>query len=175
MSFNPHTHAGCDATMLIPSPQDRVSIHTPTQGVTLISLTSLAILKFQSTHPRRVWQQNTRSVCYCQCFNPHTHAGCDVGRLRHISSIKSFQSTHPRRVWPWSGQTIHGDYGFQSTHPRRVWPSAFPLNSRYSGFNPHTHAGCDIDLHDALLSAIEFQSTHPRRVWPQCLSVKQQI
>ena len=34
----------------------QVSIHTPTQGVTDTALASFAQAKFQSTHPRRVWQ-----------------------------------------------------------------------------------------------------------------------
>ena len=33
-----------------------------------------------------------------------------------------------------------------------------------SGFNPHTHAGCDAVKEDVLNYINEFQSTHPRRV-----------
>ena len=34
-----------------------------------------------------------------QCFNPHTHEGCDW-LIHQISVLSSrFQSTHPRRVW----------------------------------------------------------------------------
>ena len=33
--------------------------------------------QFQSTHPRRVWHQPPAHGNPLQCFNPHTHAGCD--------------------------------------------------------------------------------------------------
>ena len=55
VSFNPHTHAGCDSNILYIVCSDFVSIHTPTQGVTPPFL---------------------KPVLPC-CFNPHTHAGCD--------------------------------------------------------------------------------------------------
>ncbi len=77
MSFNPHTHAGCDkdstynfeqafdvsihtptqgVTKLDISnvPTENVSIHTPTQGVTKAVEVLSSVLEFQSTHPRRV-------------------------------------------------------------------------------------------------------------------------
>ena len=76
--FNPHTHAGCDLIEVIQPRPLCVSIHTPTQGVTLMLLLSVMwylsvsihtptqgvttisalfegiINLFQSTHPRRV-------------------------------------------------------------------------------------------------------------------------
>ena len=76
----------------------KVSIHTPTQGVTTLSIKSKTTGMFQSTHPRRVWHFQTRFFWRLpvsihtptqgvtkwnfrrwsvQCFNPHTHAGCD--------------------------------------------------------------------------------------------------
>ena len=54
--FNPHTHAGCDTRTLDKIQHVQVSIHTPTQGVTLSFVISPPV--------------NAR-------FNPHTHAGCD--------------------------------------------------------------------------------------------------
>ena len=57
VSFNPHTHEGCDAK-LRPVTQDfSVSIHTPTKGVTHITV---------------------RKVKGIASFNPHTHEGCDL-------------------------------------------------------------------------------------------------
>ena len=123
----------------------KVSIHTPTKGVTKLSYKfALDTYQFQSTHPRRVW---------------HTAHG-------DSSVLPEFQSTHPRRVW----QNLEDDklfaYEFQSTHPRRVWLTASPLYFRNNlvsihtptkgvtlnsarfqewplRFNPHTHEGCD--------------------------------
>ena len=145
MSFNPHTHAGCDLC----------NVNFQVYAV-----------QFQSTHPRRVWHLPVMLLALLHSFNPHTHAGCDL--RKHLfqklgtyvsihtptqgvtasnntgkAAITKFQSTHPRRVWltsagAWSYQSM-----FQSTHPRRVWhPSRErPLDSL--SFNPHTHAGCD--------------------------------
>ena len=102
------------------------------------------IHRFQSTHPRRVW-------LYLIIQSIH---------------IVLFQSTHPRRVWPlfapnWDVPnyvSIHTPtqgvtYArnilkyckmFQSTHPRRVWQKALSVWCSQNGFNPHTHAGCDL-------------------------------
>ena len=54
MSFNPHTHAGCDNQSNNVFVYSSVSIHTPTQGVTSSNTGKAAITQFQSTHPRRV-------------------------------------------------------------------------------------------------------------------------
>ena len=78
-SFNPHTHEGCDIQRKYRKALKRefqsthprrvwlahesgelrytkVSIHTPTKGVTLLLCEFKSIREFQSTHPRRVWQ-----------------------------------------------------------------------------------------------------------------------
>ena len=54
-----------------------VSIHTPTQGVTAATIFCSEFNKFQSTHPRRVWLIYHFLHFRTECFNPHTHAGCD--------------------------------------------------------------------------------------------------
>ena len=79
--FNPHTHAGCDSTKAPPKPSIKVSIHTPTQGVTPLIRLLILVSKFQSTHPRRVWLTVDWVGCICESFNPHTHAGCDSALL----------------------------------------------------------------------------------------------
>ena len=77
LSFNPHTHEGCDSINLNYMFMDKVSIHTPTKGVTRILSLTLLLSRFQSTHPRRVWLTYGYSPRYAELF----------------------QSTHPRRVW----------------------------------------------------------------------------
>ena len=76
-SFNPHTHAGCDIRATEYLQRWKVSIHTPTQGVTSKCLPSIYSYKFQSTHPRRVWRIIWLVLLVLPRFNPHTHAGCD--------------------------------------------------------------------------------------------------
>ena len=173
--FNPHTHAGCDFTIIINywyrrfqsthprrvwlrltssvinsqqfqsthprrvwqqccsvccSPY-RVSIHTPTQGVTYRGYASiLSKYKFQSTHPRRVWLYFVSVPVFHFGFNPHTHAGCDCLYVARQAIWYQFQSTHPRRVWQDVVSSPLSTATFQSTHPRRVWPHLmFPLAS----------------------------------------------
>ena len=77
----------------------KVSIHTPTQGVTFY-----------------VVGNGYKPVC----FNPHTHAGCDYDTDR-LFEVKLYVSIHT----PTQGVTISGVLEvllkkFQSTHPRRV-------------------------------------------------------
>ena len=167
--FNPHTHEGCDFVWLLRRMVWQVSIHTPTKGVTSL-LDSLNYLvrfqsthprrvwpnefseaedayKFQSTHPRRVWPEVPSGKNYPPCVSIHTPTkgvtwfnGCKYRCCK-------FQSTHPRRVWQISALRSAMALQFQSTHPRRVWR----------------------DLRKQKTQAELFQSTHPRRVWPASL------
>ena len=120
-----------------------VSIHTPTKGVTCMFNFVMLVIRFQSTHPRRVWHcsskpemvptvfQSThpRRVWLISrvvpkpliCFNPHTHEGCDLLTQIQNTDYKKFQSTHPRRVWLSNHEYRIDGIEFQSTHPRRVW------------------------------------------------------
>ena len=141
-SFNPHTHAGCDNVDLMCMNSQCVSIHTPTQGVTPFQIYIEPQLRFQSTHPRRVWLRTAIISNSMTGFNPHTHAGCDLSSTKLFSSLivsihtptqgvtncrfrkittSKFQSTHPRRVWLCLQWRFCCDCSFQSTHPRRVW------------------------------------------------------
>ena len=78
---------------------------------------------FQSTHPRRVWHKWNTLPIAAQCFNPHTHAGCDpiYTHTYHPNTV----SIHT----PTQGVTLQ----------QLVFVLPF-------GFNPHTHAGCDLWL-----------------------------
>ena len=98
--FNPHTHEGCDCStkgepqgirVSIHTPTKgvtsdskippfclRVSIHTPTKGVTQGTGHVRFIYMFQSTHPRRVWLKRHNIMAIKTSFNPHTHEGCDL-------------------------------------------------------------------------------------------------
>ena len=163
--FNPHTHEGCDyAIYLITIPSHSVSIHTPTKGVTLKLKDNATTVKFQSTHPRRVWLNTYLHLMSFRCFNPHTHEGCDT-------ALPSREGGTPVSIHtPTKGVTKRSRHTY--------------IFSR--SFNPHTHEGCDgnqlatypiesVSIHTPtkgvtvraiwLLELITFQSTHPRRVW----------
>ena len=98
--FNPHSHAGSDfirddvcfcSLISIHTPTQGVtaitnlnsdicdiSIHTPTQGVTKNESPSVRYRRFQSTLPRREWQNPYAFMrCNLTDFNPHSHAGSD--------------------------------------------------------------------------------------------------
>ena len=120
----------------------RVSIHTPTQGVTVKSPFSSGNMEVSIHTP-------TQGV---------THI------IRHLGKCLWFQSTHPRRVWHMGGVDRTLMPLFQSTHPRRVWLIRINILLFFSGFNPHTHAGCD-PVVPTSTDNDGFQSTHPRRVW----------
>ena len=166
-SFNPHTHAGCDFWRTSSSELIPVSIHTPTQGVTI------------SPHSRRPTGRS---------FNPHTHAGCDPGTGYLACRIPAV-SIHT----PTQGVTKFVFYFFMChncfnphTHAGCDGSWVFWFN-KFQGFNPHTHAGCDkimegevsltdVSIHTptqgvthsfkSMSNHWQFQSTHPRRVWP---------
>ena len=77
-----------------------VSIHTPTKGVTGIRLSH---------------------ILSPECFNPHTHEGCDK-ILRTFASDKTSFNPHTHEGCD-PKPSITRAYGFC--------------------FNPHTHEGCD--------------------------------
>ena len=108
-SFNPHTHAGCDVLSVQYLSDVQFQSTHPRRVWLQLERGTIATDWFQSTHPRRVWQKHTimktfdslfqsthpRRVwlqltyikIFCICFNPHTHAGCDLLNL-HINHLK---------------------------------------------------------------------------------------
>ena len=142
-SFNPRTHAGCDATL-----HQAASLST----------------EFQSTHPRGVRRTECDISSRRRRFNPRTHAGCDPNN--NNQNEKSKVSIHA----PTRGAT--GEWLCQrrgtavSIHaPTR---GATFINNRtlttLLGFNPRTHAGCDLRRLAVMAKVSAFQSTHPRGV-----------
>ena len=99
-----------------------VSIHTPTKGVTVCCHSQSNKTKFQSTHPRRVWRFPFRRISCERSVSIHTPTKGVTRRLRY------------RR---------HRDLCFNPhTHEGcDQWFSPYPPN--LFCFNPHTHEGCD--------------------------------
>ena len=121
--------------------QHGVSIHAPTQGAT----------KSPTCRPR--WRS---------CFNPRTHAGCDVHLSPNFDKPVKFQSTHPRRVRRPTARA-RPDREFQSTHPRRVRPQT-QLGRVQEGVSIHAPTQGATGGTLAVFGTGLFQSTHPRRV-----------
>ena len=145
-----------------------VSIHAPTQGATLGLVGRKLGQDSQSTHPRRVRRRegdlaagvrlvsihaptqgatrnSSANGTTPPCFNPRTHAGCDVCHL-YASIVVCCVSIHA----PTQGAT---EIRQSQTARRR-------------SFNPRTHAGCDTPEIVYASANLVFQSTHPRRVRP---------
>ena len=76
VSFNPHTHEGCDYAFILIPILYYVSIHTPTKGVTKIGTVRRVLLGVSIHTP-------TKGVTRCTIFT---------------DNVVTFQSTHPRRV-----------------------------------------------------------------------------
>ena len=87
-NFNPHTHAGSDyVAACLRDDFPYISIHTPTQGVTL-SRRSLRLHHLDFNPHSHAGSDDCplhSHYLICRYFNPHSHAGsdCDCGNLRH--------------------------------------------------------------------------------------------
>ena len=106
---------------------------------------------FQSTHPRRVWR-HTGYPWPDRAVSIHTPT---QGVTRAVRSLRGAAGvsihTPTQGVTACRKSTTRG-FRFQSTHPRRVWHIPGTASSRQSGFNPHTHAGCDKSSVDSTLN-----------------------
>ena len=139
----------------------KVSIHTPTQGVTITIRVKHRNHGFQSTHPRRVWQGNGRSTPWRAGVSIHTPTQ-GVTFDSEWYDADSFVSIHTptqgvtetlQVVWgnykvsihtPTQGVTKHTafisarNFMFQSTHPRRVWQACVSQSDRRQNVSIHT-------------------------------------
>ena len=120
-SFNPHTYMRCDNRGKTVCWYDRVSIHTPTWGVTANSMNYKINQMFQSTHLHEVW----------------------LGFLRYSIHLIVFQSTHLHEVWPaWKAATGWSTCFNPHTYMRcdRFFCE---MSKPERCFNPHTYMRCD--------------------------------
>ena len=142
----------------------RVSIHTPTQGVTLWWARIATLFRVSIHTPTQGVTSFTAVTLQVGEVSIHTPTQ-GVTKLRLLCFGSSwFQSTHPRRVWLRSPDRISSPSKFQSTHPRRVWRTAtwYLLFSRVSIHTPTQGVTPGRSIKSSMC---RFQSTHPRRVW----------
>ena len=151
-----------------------VSIHTPTKGVTVWTLTNSVTLLcfnphthegcdgkrsmsealsrwFQSTHPRRVWRLVIASSWLSLSFNPHTHEGCDILMVLYSTTILSFNPHTHEGCDASLLNEINLSYVSIHTPTKGVTYCCTPIKSWETGFNPHTHEGCDAHILQARL------------------------
>ena len=111
---------------------------------------------FQSTHPRRVWQNIKASLSSLTSFNPHTHEGCDTNYVYKLSNWVVSIHTPTKGVTWCSIVTAgwlrcfnpHTHEGCDCTTDKEIFLKA--------GFNPHTHEGCDLTFWIMLLQLSSF-------------------
>ena len=122
--FNPHSHTGsdlCTGRGILPLP--RISIHTPTQGVTVLQKQMYLRDKDFNPHSHTGSdQRQTKRRIKLWHFNPHSHTGSDRRQQEIIDKAKAI-SIHT----PTQGVTIFLD-----------WVNCSNIN-----FNPHSHTGSD--------------------------------
>ena len=145
LRFNPHTYMRCDDAIIIHCSATRVSIHTPTWGVTAPSLKSVAgSYTFQSTHLHEVWQSNTQLMIYALGFNPHTYMRCDYDRPPIKQAILRF---NPHTYMRCDDQGLfRRDGEFLVSIHTPTWgvtSSCQWLLGWLWCFNPHTYMRCD--------------------------------
>ena len=143
-SFNPHTHTGCDLKGYWTYQTEKVSIHTPIQGVTLYFFLECCYFAVSIHTPIQGVTCSVSLLWGASWVSIHTpiqgvtYRGCLLLLL-----IGLFQSTHPYRVWQTPCSIFASIRQFQSTHPYRVWLMCLPAVIQPLCFNPHTHTGCD--------------------------------
>ena len=142
--FNPHTYMRCDTIIFycfaylkvsIHTPTwgvtrtaglkpiaEIVSIHTPTWGVTIVNRATDTIDKFQSTHLHEVWL----------FISLRWYGSCEVSIHTPTWGVTSHQMPHA------SCCAV-----FQSTHLHEVWLGPVSLDYIVLSFNPHTYMRCD--------------------------------
>ena len=188
LCFNPHTYMRCDVSFIVLNCPFRVSIHTPTWGVTKWCYTHSGRLKVSIHTPTwgvtasdpnwwRVYgvsihtptwgvtHSDWRQPCTIYCFNPHTYMRCDLTPAITPPSTTSFNPhTYMRcdRL-----DFLNGDLGEVSIHTP-TWGVTADVDrfARIVMFQS-TH------LHEVWLNRNmivpgnkKFQSTHLHEVWP---------
>ena len=96
--FNPHTHAGCDSTKAPPKPSIKVSIHTPTQGVTFYSCNRIPSALVSIHTPTQGVTSEMAKAVKTSAVSIHTPTQGVTAMQRQWQTDMWFQSTHPRRV-----------------------------------------------------------------------------
>ena len=104
----------------------------------------ISVYVFQSTHPRGVRLNPTKSIERSSTgFNPRTHEGCDHRSPLRMVQDNSFNPRTHEGCDEMQGTELADEGVFQSTHPRGVRLQTRKYYYQEVGFNPRTHEGCD--------------------------------
>ena len=119
-----------------------ISIHTPAKGVTFHVIQYVAQKLFQSTLPRREWQQVWTDKNGDKNFNPHSREGSDWAYTYNALQYQISIHTPAKGV---TLSLVNGGFVtiFQSTLPRREWRRYEIYTKKSRNFNPHSREGSD--------------------------------
>ena len=143
ISFNPHTYMRCDKHYANLPTYNKVSIHTPTWGVTVVITTGVDPVSFNPHTYMRcdlfawIWGMVETS------FNPHTYMRCD-NRGKTVCWYDRVSIHTP--TWGVTANSMNYKINqmFQSTHLHEVWPIWITeVSNDFQSFNPHTYMRCD--------------------------------
>ena len=99
--FNPHTHTGCDQTPLLFGIAQKVSIHTPIQGVTWVTGLPADMIDVSIHTPIQGVTLPFGTFAMVSSVSIHTPIqGVTFYSTMILFRQTLFQSTHPYRVWP---------------------------------------------------------------------------
>ncbi len=181
MSFNPRARVGRDFGASATSAHDRVSIHAPAWGATVLQPNnrvhtdvSIHAPAWGATYGTEAWEKlwdvsihapawgatnntfiNAQQVCKFQSTRPR---GARRSRVNFLYINIQFQSTRPRGArlatsWLYALLKM-----FQSTRPRGARHKLFILNMVLFGFNPRARVGRDLSYTITLL--LSYVSIH---------------
>ena len=127
--------------------QQKISIHTPTKGVTTSDVTNWASLVYFNPHSHEGSDKDTAiQVSNDTDFNPHSHEGSDFAVLSSNACTLNISIHTPTKGVTDGYREVAVEYLFQSTLPRREWHCLALCLALLFYFNPHSHEGSDSNI-----------------------------
>ncbi len=144
IDFNPRSREGSDIVLRGVRQLVKISIHAPAKGATGRCCSTISILSFQSTLPRRERPRAVSSKSLLTDFNPRSREGSD--RTLLLNNFDIIISIHAPAKGATAGRIIKvAPDGFQSTLPRRErqFIECRSFISQHH-FNPRSREGSDL-------------------------------
>ena len=126
ISFNPHTHEGCDSSFLPLQAGASVSIHTPTKGVTLAFWFFWAMPKVSIHTPTKGVTSSYARDLQNRIVSIHTPTKGVTLDFNLEDSWYAVSIHTPTKGVTFLYCLYSIQCPFQSTHPRRVWLMVLP-------------------------------------------------
>ena len=145
-NFNPYSHKGSDIFDQLGGLSFKISIHTPTRGVTAI-IVPLSFCADISIHtPTRGVTEATRRLGQFYFISIHTPTrGVTYGAPGQERQEKKFQSTLPQGEWPFVSFSVRLWLHYFNPHSHKGSDRTLKCSQPdLENFNPHSHKGSDL-------------------------------